>query len=83
MGNVVSIAEYLANRTGLPPAVARLEEAVRRLDPLVRACGGRLSGRIESELLAIAEDVSAGRPHLASRRADRLADRLEHPAALG
>jgi hypothetical protein len=34
-------------------------------------------------LWAIAAEVSGGRPLDAAARAERLADRLEHPAALG
>ncbi len=83
MGEVVDLAEYRARRVGPSPAVARLDEVVRRLEPLVRTRSHKLAGTVERELLAIAADVSAGRPHLAVRRAERLVDRLEHPAALG
>ena len=83
MGEIVSLAQYRSRRSELPNALRRLDEAVRRLDPLVRGRGGRLGSRLEAELLAIAAEVSAGRPYLAVRRAERLADRLEHPAALG
>ena len=83
MGDVISLAEYRARAAGLPVALERLDRIVKRLEPLVRQRSGRLGARIEAELLAIASDVSAGRPHLAARRAERLADRLEHPAALG
>ncbi|MBI3648345.1 MAG: hypothetical protein HY240_06315 [Actinobacteria bacterium] len=83
MGEVVSLADHRARTAGLPAALERLDLAVRRLEPLVRGRGERLSRRLEADLLAIADDVSAGRPHLAARRAERLADRLEHPAALG
>ena len=38
---------------------------------------------VTRELLAISAEVSGGRPLDAADRADRLADRLEHPAALG
>jgi hypothetical protein len=83
MGDVISLAEYRARSAGLPVALERLDRIVKRLEPLVRHRSGRLAARIEAELLAIASDVSAGRPYLAARRAERLADRLEHPAALG
>jgi hypothetical protein len=83
MGEIVSLERYRAQRAELPNALRRLDEAVRRLEPLVRGRGGRLGIRLETELLAIATEVSAGRPYLAVRRAERLADRLEHPAALG
>ena len=82
MGDVISLAEYRTRAAGLPVALERLDRIVERLEPLVRQRSVRLAARIEAELLAIAADVSAGRPHLAARRAERLADRLEHPAAL-
>ena len=81
MGEVVDLEEYRAGR--LPAGIRRLDEVVGRLEPLVRARSGRLRPVVERELVAIAREVSAGRPHLAARRAQRLADRLEHPAALG
>ena len=80
---MISLQAYRERSVGLPVALARLDRIVERLEPLVRRRPAGLSGRIESELRAIAADVSAGRPHLAARRAERLADRLEHPAALG
>jgi hypothetical protein len=83
MGEVVVLSQYRERKAELPRALRRLDEAVRRLDPLVRGRGGRLGSHLEAELLAIAAEVSAGRPYLAVRRAERLADRLEHPAALG
>jgi hypothetical protein len=83
MGEIVSLERFRARKVELPNALRRLDEAVRRLEPLVRGRGGRLGVRLEAELLAIATEVSAGRPYLAVRRAERLADRLEHPAALG
>ena len=83
MGEIVSLAQFRARKAELPNALRRLDEAVRRLEPLVRGRGGRLGSRLEAELLAIAAEVSAGRPYLAVRRAERLAYRLEHPAALG
>ena len=83
VGDVISLQAYRERTVGLPVALERLDRIVRRLEPLVRRGSARVSARIESELLAIAADVSAGRPHLAARRAERLADRLEHPAALG
>jgi hypothetical protein len=61
--------------------MARLDGAVARLEPLVRRSPGRLLLDVERELLAIADAVSAGRPREAADRAERLADRLEHPAA--
>jgi hypothetical protein len=59
----------------------RLEQAIRRLDGLVTRGTGRISSRVESELLAIMGAVTAGRPEEAAERAERLAERLEHPSA--
>ena len=59
----------------------RLERAIRRLDGLVARGTGRISSRVESELLAIMGAVTAGRPEEAAERAERLAERLEHPSA--
>ena len=64
-------------------ALGRLDRAVQRLDPLVRARLDRLSPTIQRELVAIARAVSAGRPARAAERAERLAGILEHPAASG
>ncbi|MGZ6545119.1 MAG: hypothetical protein ACXVEI_07385 [Actinomycetota bacterium] len=83
MGQVISLDRYRERRDPLIAAVARLDDAVARLDPLVRRSPGRLRGGIERELRSISEAVSAGRPREAAERAERLADRLEHPAALG
>ena len=80
---MIVLEEFRAQRNPLAVAMAKLEAAVARLDPLVRGRGGRLSTTVEHELLAIAQAVSAGRPDSATERAERLADRLEHPAALG
>ena len=82
MGQVISLEAYRARRDPFT-AVARLDIAVARLDPLVRHSPGRLQADVERELLRIAGEVSAGRPAEAAERAERLADRLEHPAAHG
>ncbi len=42
-----------------------------------------MSPAVERELTRIATAVSAGSPEVAAARAERLADLLEHPAALG
>lgn len=81
MGQVISLDRYRASHDRLPAAMARLDGAVARLEPLVRRSPGRLLFDVERELLAIAGAVSAGRPQEAAERAERLADRLEHPAA--
>jgi len=83
MGEVVSLDEYRGRRAPLPEAMERLELAVCRLEPLVRARADRLTRIMERELATIADEVWAGRPRTAARLAERLADRLEHPAALG
>jgi hypothetical protein len=38
---------------------------------------------VERELAEISREVSSGRPQAAADRAERLADLLEHPAAIG
>jgi hypothetical protein len=88
MGQVISLddyRDYRDYRAGGNPlsAMARLDTAVSRLDPLVRRSPDRVQTGIERELRLIADEVSAGRPGEAAERAERLADRLEHPAALG
>jgi hypothetical protein len=83
MAQVISLDDYRTGRNPLKAAMGRLDAAVRRLDPLVRRPDTRLGDAVERELLAIAAEVSRGSPAEAARRADRLADRLEHPAALG
>jgi hypothetical protein len=83
MGTVVSLEEYRRQKYPGASAVSRLDAAVRRLDPLVRARDGRLTPTIERELRAIASAVSSGLPREAADRAERLAGILEHPAASG
>jgi len=61
--------------------VVRLERAIRRLDRLLGDGPGRIGPRVESELLAITGAVTAGIGEEAAERAERLADRLEHPAS--
>jgi hypothetical protein len=81
MGQLISLDDYRIKRDPVP-AMARLDVAVARLDPLVRRSPDRVQIGIERELRRIADEVSAGRPGEAAERAERLADRLEHPAAL-
>jgi hypothetical protein len=67
---------------GDPSTMARLEQAVGRLYPLVeRALGaqGRLQPRVETELLAIMGELTVGLVTEAAGRAERLVDRLELP----
>ena len=82
MGLVISLDAYRARRDPLS-AVDRLDLAVSRLDPLVRRSPGRIQAGVERELRRIAREVSSGRSAEAAERAERLADRLEHPAAHG
>jgi hypothetical protein len=83
MAQVISLQDHRERRNPLARAMSRLDLAIGRLDPLVRRSGNRLHDAVTRELLAIAAEVSGGRPLAAADRADRLADRLEHPAALG
>ena len=81
MGEVISLADY---RDGIAPPshlLSRLDQAVSKLDPLVRARASTLSPTVERELRAIALAVNAGRPRQAARRAERLAGLLQHPAS--
>ena len=92
MGTVTDLRRWRAQRERTTAArlavtvdaVRRLERAVRRLDPAVAnvaASDGTVDPRIETELLAITGAVSIGETDQALERAERLADRLEHPAA--
>ena len=84
MAQVISLDDFRERRTGpLAQAVQRLDRAVGRLDPLVSGRSGRLVPSVERELALIARDVAGGKPLQAAIRAERLADLLEHPAALG
>jgi hypothetical protein len=83
MGTIIDLQRERARRRPLVAAMERLESAVARLDPLVRSRGDRLGGVIRAELASIHEAVRAGRPGEAAELAEHLADRLEHPAALG
>ena len=83
MGVVIALDRYRALR-GRPKApLSRLEDAVARLEPLVRCSPDRLVAAIERELCDIGRAVSTGCALEAAERAERLADRLEHPAAIG
>jgi hypothetical protein len=92
MGTVTDLRRWRAQRERATAArlvvtvdaVRRLERAVRRLDPAVAnvaAPDGTVDPRIETELLAITGAVSIGETDQALERAERLADKLEHPAA--
>jgi hypothetical protein len=79
MGIVIRIDEFRGRR-GPTDSVTRLDAAVARLDPLVRDRGDRLPPTLVGQLAAIARMAEAGRAREAARRAERLADVLEHPA---
>ena len=82
MGEVISLADYREDATQPRQLLSRLDAAVSRLDPLVRArASAALSPTVERELRAIAVAVNAGRPRQAARRAERLAGLLQHPAS--
>jgi hypothetical protein len=79
MGEIVDLRAWLERREHDP--MTRLERAIARLDGLLARGSGRLGGRVESELLAITGAVTAGLDDEAAERAERLAERLEHPSA--
>lgn len=79
MGTVTDLATWRERREHDP--MTRLERAIARLDRLLARGSGRLVGKVESELLAITGAVSAGLEDEAAERAERLAERLEHPSA--
>ncbi|HLA93654.1 MAG TPA: hypothetical protein VJO36_08975 [Actinomycetota bacterium] len=80
MGQVVDLQKWRERHEHDP--MSRLERAIARLDGLLRRRGsGRLGHRVESELLAITGAVTAGLEDEAVDRAERLAERLEHPSA--
>ncbi len=83
MAQVISLSEYRERRNPLEASFERLDQAVGRLDPLVRGRLERLTSSVERELAQIASAVSGGQPREAADRAERLADLLEHPAAHG
>lgn len=79
MGDVVDLREWRSRHERDP--VTRLERAIARLDALLKRGSGRLGNRVEAELLAITGAVTAGLEDAAAERAERLAERLEHPSA--
>lgn len=79
MGTLIDLEAWREQHERDP--VVRLERAVRRLDRLLGEGPGRIAPRVESELLAITGAVTAGIAEEAADRAERLADRLEHPAS--
>jgi hypothetical protein len=81
MGQVISLEAYRDGSVRPSELLHRLDEAVSKLDPLVRARAATVSPTVERELRAIAIAVNAGRPRQAARRAERLAGLLQHPAS--
>ncbi len=81
MGRVIDLEAFRRAREQDP--VARLERATRRLDRLLVEGNSRIAPRVEQELLAITGAVTAGLMEDAADRAERLAERLEHPSARG
>jgi hypothetical protein len=81
MGDVISLQSYRDDVVAPREMLSRLDDAVAKLDPLVRARASAMSPTVERELRAIAIAVNAGRPRQAARRAERLAGLLQHPAS--
>ena len=81
MGEVISLETYRDDVIAPREMLSRLDDAVAKLDPLVRAHASAVSPTVERELRAIAIAVNAGRPRQAARRAERLAGLLQHPAS--
>jgi hypothetical protein len=81
MGQVISLEAYRDDVVQPAELLHRLDAAVNKLDPLVRARSTSMSPAVERELRAIAIAVNAGRPRQAARRAERLAGLLQHPAS--
>ncbi len=79
VGRVIDLEAWREERERDP--VRRLERAIGRIDQLLARGTGRIGARVESELLAITGAVTAGLDDEAAERAERLADRLEHPAS--
>ena len=79
VGTVIDLREWRERREHDP--MTRLERAIARLDGLLRRGSGRLGPRVEAELLAITGAVTSGLENEAAERAERLAERLEHPSA--
>jgi hypothetical protein len=81
IGQVISLEAYRDDTVPRGELLHRLDEAVSKLDPIVRARASSLPPTVERELQAIAIAVNAGRPRQATRRAERLAGLLQHPAS--
>jgi hypothetical protein len=79
MGSVVDLVAWREAREHDP--VSRLERAISRLEAQLERGTGRIGPRVEAELLAITTAMSGNRQEEAAERAERLAERLEHPSA--
>jgi hypothetical protein len=79
MGRVIDLEAWRESRERSP--VARLERAIRRLEAQLALGTGRIGPRVEAELLAITTAMTGNRQEEAAERAERLAERLEHPSA--
>jgi hypothetical protein len=79
MGSVVDLVAWREAREHDP--VNRLERAISRLEAQLERGTGRIGPRVEAELLAITTAMSGNRQEEAAERAERLAERLEHPSA--
>lgn len=79
MGSVIDLTAWREEREHDP--LRRLERAIGRLDALLARGSGRIGPLVEAELLAITGAVTAGLAEDAADRAERLAERLEHPSA--
>lgn len=79
MAEIVHLDEWRDARERDP--VRRLERAIARLEVHLERGTGRIGRRVEAELLTITGAVAAGLQEEAAERAERLAERLEHPSA--
>jgi hypothetical protein len=79
VGTVIDLTAWLKAREQDP--VARLERAISRLESRLEHGMGRIGPRVETELLAITGAMTSGEQEEAAERAERLAERLEHPSA--
>lgn len=79
MGQVIELSDWREARERDP--VVRLERAIARLEAQLERGSGRIGRRVEAELLAITGAMTAGLQDEAAERAERLAERLDHPSA--
>lgn len=79
VGQVIELSEWREARERDP--VVRLERAIARLEAQLEQGSGRIGRRVEAELLAITGAMTAGLQDEAADRAERLAERLDHPSA--